>query len=459
MSELIQSDIYNRELILKQKELELKEKELTLRERELELNLRIRDFELKELQRQNDFLTIQSKRNEQNETNYNIKINELLRMKQNKQYWNSDAFNDVLLEGDLQKIKWLKENLCPFGELGYYHAFLHGNIRNLDWLVANGYPLTSQLYKYAFKTGKIQMAEWLKINSCPFDDLTGKYVCELNNIDFLEFLKNSNYQFKSGLINDLFDLDIKIETFEWLKSNGQEFNDSTMCAAIHNRCKFKCSVRVLDWLIQNNCPWGILDDETQDLIIKYNKIKKTNTTMFGEFTEYEYSINKKTTILNWLLKNNCEWDFISNIKKYGEEFVIWNSTNLDNNYINSKLSESIKTNNLNFIKWYYDLKLATGKNHIINQMYQKVFHYAIHNNYWDILIWMIDNNIKPENNIIKYKKSPCAYNAQLEKAIDILKEKHIFANINKSIIESSNYENSKGQRKHNIRIKIIITLK
>ena len=51
-----------------------------------------------------------------------------------------------------------------------------------------------------------------------------------------------NYQFKSGLINELIDSDTNIKTFEWLKSNGQDFHDNTMCVAVYNRCKFKSSI-------------------------------------------------------------------------------------------------------------------------------------------------------------------------------------------------------------------------
>jgi hypothetical protein len=441
MCDFISSDIYNKELTLRQKELELKEKELELKEKELELNMRIREFEIKELQRQNTFIKIQNNKVDQYETIYNAKINELLRMKQNKQYWNNDAFNDILLEGDIDKIIWLKNNLCPFGESAYYYAFLNGNVTNLDWLLANGYLINPKLYKCAFKTGKLEMVEWLKNNNCPFDQLTGKYVCELNNIDLLNYLKINNYNFKTDLINDLFESDIKLETFKWLKNNGQEFNENTMCIAIYNRCKRKNSTIILNWLVENNCPWGILTNETKDCIIKCKVTQKTVESLFGLYTENEYSVEKNVLVLAWLIKNNCEWNVICNVNKYGEESIIWDYCKNDTSYIEKTLSEFIKNNKISFIKWCIDMKLLNKTN--INELFESILRYAIRNDYWDILNFMVDSNIKPTNNVINFKK-PSVIDVKLNRAIDILK------NVNITVIfyEPESHSYSSRRRSH-----------
>ncbi len=42
--------------------------------------------------------------------------------------------------GNLENMKWLKENECPWDEWTFSYASKHGNLENMKWLRENGCP-------------------------------------------------------------------------------------------------------------------------------------------------------------------------------------------------------------------------------------------------------------------------------------------------------------------------------
>src|SRR5271170_4027678 len=52
-------------------------------------------------------------------------------------------FEEVALKGNLDNMKWLKENGCPWGLWTFAKAAEFGNLENMKWLKENGCPWTS----------------------------------------------------------------------------------------------------------------------------------------------------------------------------------------------------------------------------------------------------------------------------------------------------------------------------
>ena len=58
-------------------------------------------------------------------------------LKKNNCPWNKYTFIDAALHGNLDNMKWLKENNCPWDEVTFTYAPLHGNLDNMKWLKDN----------------------------------------------------------------------------------------------------------------------------------------------------------------------------------------------------------------------------------------------------------------------------------------------------------------------------------
>ena len=55
-------------------------------------------------------------------------------------YVSSDKFNNAVKSGNLQKMKWLYDNKCPWNCYTFPNAAQNGNLENMNWLRENGCP-------------------------------------------------------------------------------------------------------------------------------------------------------------------------------------------------------------------------------------------------------------------------------------------------------------------------------
>ena len=69
--------------------------------------------------------------------------------------------------GNLDNMKWLKANCCPFDKLTFSYAAKFGNLDNMKWLKDNGCPFDDYTFSYAALNGDLDNMKWLKANGCP----------------------------------------------------------------------------------------------------------------------------------------------------------------------------------------------------------------------------------------------------------------------------------------------------
>jgi hypothetical protein len=77
---------------------------------------------------------------------------------------NELIFKHVALNGDLNNMKWLKENNCPWDEFTFSAASENGNLTNMKWLKKNNYPSDGWTSINADKNGNLKNIKWLKEN-------------------------------------------------------------------------------------------------------------------------------------------------------------------------------------------------------------------------------------------------------------------------------------------------------
>ena len=69
--------------------------------------------------------------------------------------------------GNLDNMKWLKENDCPFGDDTFKSAAEFGNLDNMNWLKENDCPW-SIIYPCEAECLKTEVIQWFKENDYPW---------------------------------------------------------------------------------------------------------------------------------------------------------------------------------------------------------------------------------------------------------------------------------------------------
>tara|TARA_B110000503_G_C7168829_1_gene423282 strand:- start:4505 stop:5293 length:789 start_codon:yes stop_codon:yes gene_type:complete len=133
-----------------------------------------------------------------------------------------DLCGSAAKEGQLEVLKWLRENGCPRNERTFANATLYGHLKVLKWARANGCPWHRETCNAAAGRGHLEVLKWLRENGCPWDEVT----C-------------------SGAA-----MGGHLEVLQWLRANECPWDEGTC------RWAAKCGkLEVLQWARANGCPW------------------------------------------------------------------------------------------------------------------------------------------------------------------------------------------------------------
>ncbi len=230
--------------------------------------------------------------------------------------WKEDTFSNAVLEGDLEKMKWLKENGCHFGNLTFYNAGLNGNLDNMKWLLENNCNINENnppALSGAIQNGNINNLNWLKEHGAKFgmsSDFILRKEIEKNNLETIKWLIengcNASDSMNTAVLNGNF------EIIQYLKQNGISFNDYTFQHAIQkgnleiikwlkdNGCKINKNINLSELILKNNLElilW-IIDNELISAQEIYTYAKQKENLKIIEFlklNEYEFEAKKPPT--------------------------------------------------------------------------------------------------------------------------------------------------------------------
>ena len=62
--------------------------------------------------------------------------------------------------GNLEALKWLFENKCPWHYYTFASAALNGNLENMKWLLENKCPWNIETFDYAAMNGNFKNIKW-----------------------------------------------------------------------------------------------------------------------------------------------------------------------------------------------------------------------------------------------------------------------------------------------------------
>ncbi len=138
---------------------------------------------------------------------------------------------EMARKGNLELLKFLHENGCPWDEKTCYRAALNGHLECLRYAHENGCPWDEETCWRAAKKGQLECLKYAHENGCPWDEET----CS-------QAAKNGH-----------------LECLKYAHENGCPWDEKTCSkAARHGHCE------CLDYARDHGCPWDEEADSDSD---------------------------------------------------------------------------------------------------------------------------------------------------------------------------------------------------
>ena len=128
---------------------------------------------------------------------------------------------EAATKGNLEMLKWARENGCPWDGRTCVVAAFHGHLEMLKWARENGCPWDECTCAVAAQNGHLEMLKWARENGCPWDVLTCTYAAGNGHLEVLK----------------------------WARENGCPWDFWT--SSLARWCRH---LEVLKWALENGCP-------------------------------------------------------------------------------------------------------------------------------------------------------------------------------------------------------------
>jgi hypothetical protein len=93
---------------------------------------------------------------------------------------------EAAAKGQLEVLKWLRANGCPWDEKTCASAAQAGHLEVLQWARANGCPWDANTCAGAALAGHIKVLQWARANGCPWDEWTCTMAATLGHLEMLK---------------------------------------------------------------------------------------------------------------------------------------------------------------------------------------------------------------------------------------------------------------------------------
>jgi len=108
----------------------------------------------------------------------------------NKQYeFTDDTFQYAAENGNLDNMKWLKDQGCCWGINTFSYASKNGNLDNMKWLKSQGCPWDLYTFTKAAKNGNLDNMKWLKEQGCPLYKDAYYYSVQNGHLSTMQWLE------------------------------------------------------------------------------------------------------------------------------------------------------------------------------------------------------------------------------------------------------------------------------
>jgi len=180
----------------------------------------------------------------------------------------ANIIDAAVYNGNLENIKWLREQDCPFTNKTFELASANCKLDNMKWLKEQNCPWTKLTFEIAAYDDNIENMKWLKEQDCPIDDWTlSKAICS-GNLENIKWVKDNVCGFHRT--NALYSAHQgHLHVLKWLKENNYVFDKWTFLHAVYHcdpndnqqrnilpiELLTKRTIEMLIWLKSIDCPY------------------------------------------------------------------------------------------------------------------------------------------------------------------------------------------------------------
>ena len=129
-------------------------------------------------------------------------------------------------EGQLEILKWLRENDFPWDEVTYKRATSGGHLAVLQWAHANGCPWDEETYSGAAYDGKLEILQWARANSAPWDGTTCVEAAYSGHLEVLQWARANSCPWDEQTCGHAA-LAGHFEVLQWARAHGCPWDERT----------------------------------------------------------------------------------------------------------------------------------------------------------------------------------------------------------------------------------------
>ena len=149
-------------------------------------------------------------------------LEELKLLRENDCPWDDETCSGAARGGHLELLQWARANGCPWDETMCEWAAIGGQLEVLQWAHANGCPWNAGTCMCAAGGGYLEVLQWLRANGCPWDGRTCRFAAFYGHLELLQ----------------------------WAHANGCPWDEATCHYAVKEE-----HLDILQFARANGCPW------------------------------------------------------------------------------------------------------------------------------------------------------------------------------------------------------------
>jgi hypothetical protein len=97
--------------------------------------------------------------------------------------WDDETCANAAEGGHLEVLKWARENDCPWDELTCAHAAWKGHLEVLKWARENGCPSNELTCSSAALGGHLEVLKWARENGAPWTENTRRIAASMGYVE------------------------------------------------------------------------------------------------------------------------------------------------------------------------------------------------------------------------------------------------------------------------------------
>lgn len=163
-------------------------------------------------------------------------------------HWDEKTSCKAAEGGNLEVLKWLKEQDCPWDPQIPTILAMKGHFEALRWEMENGGQWNVKIFNWIAGNGDLEVLKWAWENKCPYDNSFTSSAAFSGHLHILKWAVHEGFSLAPNCIDSAFQGGGHFETLRWLRKQGHPWPKKTEFFLL------KMDKKVRHWAVENGCP-------------------------------------------------------------------------------------------------------------------------------------------------------------------------------------------------------------